>query len=186
MAEEDIPKDSFRCHYGHFEFLSMPFGLTNALATYQSCMKNIFHKQICKFVLVFFDDILIYSETWKEHLHHLEEVLKILHDQYLFSKLSKCEFSLRELLYLGHINGQYGVKVDLEKIKAIIEWPHPKYLTKLRGFIGICTYCRNFGRRLSQITSPLSDLRKKVAFQWHEEAEKDFQRMKEVMSNCHI
>ena len=88
MREEDIPlKTIFRCHYGHFELFAMPFGLTNAPATFQSCMNNIFHKQICKFVLVFFDDILIYTKTWKEHLHHLEEVLTILHDQYLFVKM---------------------------------------------------------------------------------------------------
>ena len=84
MREEDIPKTAFRCHYGHFEFVAMPFGLTNAPAKFQSCMNNIFHKQVRKFVLVLFDDILIYNKTWKEHLHHLEEVLKILHDQSFF------------------------------------------------------------------------------------------------------
>ena len=140
MREEDIPKTAFRCHYGHFEFVSVPFGLTNAPVTFKSCMNNIFHKKICKFVLIFFDDILIYmSKTWKEHLHHLEEVLKILHDQYLFAKLSKCEFGLTELLYLGHIIGQDGVKVDMEKIRAILEWHRPKSLIELRLFIRICT-----------------------------------------------
>ena len=92
MREEDIPKTIFRRHYGHFEFVTMPFGLTNAPTTFQSCMNNIFYKQLHKFVLVFFDDILIYSTTWEEHLHHLEEVLEIMHDQSLFTKLSKCEF----------------------------------------------------------------------------------------------
>ena len=114
----------------------MPFGLKNAPNTFQSCMKNIFHKHIRKFVLVFFEQILIYSKTWKEHLHHLEEALKIMHVQSLFVKLSKCDFGLTEILYLGHIIGQYGVKVDMEKIKSIIEWPLPKNLTELRGFIG--------------------------------------------------
>ena len=119
-------------------------------------------------------------------MHHQEEVLKILHDQSLFAKLSKCEFGLTEILYLGNIIGQDGMKVVLEKIKAIIEWPHPKNLTKLRGFIGICTYYRAFVRTLSQLTSPLTDLTNKDAFQWREEVEKYFQRMKEVMSNCPI
>ena len=83
-------------------------------------MNNIFHKQIRRFILVLFDDILIYSKTWKEHLHHLEVVLKILHDQSLFAKLSKCEFGLKKNLYIGHIIGQVYVKVDMEKIKSII------------------------------------------------------------------
>ena len=122
--------------------------------------------------IIFFDDILIDSKTWKEHLHHLEEVLKIMHDQSLFDKLSKCEFGLTNLLYLGHIIGQYGVKVNLDKIKSIIEWPRPKNLTELRGFIGLCTYYKKFVRSFSQLTSPLTDLTNKDAFQWHEEAEK--------------
>ena len=133
----------------YFEFVSIPFGLKNAPTTFQSCMKNIFHKQIRNVVLVFFEDILIYNKTWKEHLHHLEEVLKILHDQYLFAKLPKYEFGLTELLYLGHIIGQLGVKVDMEKIRFVIEWPRPKNLTELRGFIGICTYYRKFVKGFS-------------------------------------
>ena len=149
-------------------------------------MNNIFHKKLHKFVLVLFDEILIYNKSWKEHLHHLEEVLKKFHDQYLFAKLSKCEFGLTEILYLGHIIGQYGVKVDMEKIKAIIEWPRPKNITELRGFIGICTYYRKFVNRFSQITSPLTDLTKKYAFHSHEGDEKYFQKMKEVIINCLI
>ena len=121
MREEDIPKTAFRCHYiGHFEFVAMPFGLKNAPETFQSCMNNIFHKKIHKFVLVFFDDILIYSKTWKAHFHHLEEVLKIMHDKYLFVKQSKCEFGLTYLLYLGNAIGQYGVNVEMEKIRSFL------------------------------------------------------------------
>ena len=131
-------------------------------------MNNIFHKKLHKFVLVFFDDILIYSKTWKEHLHHLKLVLQNLHDQSLFAKMSKCEFGLTELLYIGRIIGQDGVKVDMDKIRAILEWSHPKSITKLRGFIGICTYYRNFVKWFSKLTSPLTDLTKKDAFKWHE------------------
>ena len=94
MREEGIPKTAFRFHYGHFDFVAMPFGLKNVPATFQSFMSNIFHKKLRKFVLVFFDDILICNKTWKEHLHNLEVVLKILYDQSLFAKLSKCEFGL--------------------------------------------------------------------------------------------
>ena len=103
MREEDIQKTTFHCHFGHFEFLVMPFGLTNAPTTFQSCMNKVFNKQLRKYVIVFFDDILIYSMTWEEHLHHLEEVLTMLADLSFFSKMSKCEFGMIELLYIGHV-----------------------------------------------------------------------------------
>ena len=130
MREGYIPKTAFRCNYGHFEFVVVPFGLTNAPSTFQSFMNNIFHKQLRKFVLFLFDDICIHSKTWKEHLHHLEVVLKIMHDQSLFAKLSKYEFGLTELSYLGHIIVQDGVKVDMDKRRSILEWPHPKSPTE--------------------------------------------------------
>ena len=110
--------------------------------------------------------------------------IKILHDQSLFAKLSKCEFYLTYILYLGHIIGQYGVKVDMEKIRAILEWPRPKSLTELREFIGIFTYYRKFMKGFSQFTLAIIDLTKKYAFQWHEGDEKYFQRMKYVIRNC--
>jgi hypothetical protein len=103
IREQDIEKTTFRCCFGHFEFLVMSFGLTNATSTFQSCMNHIFRGQLRKFLLVFFDDILIYNKTWDEHLAHLEEVLGIMKAQSLYAKESKCEFGMRELLYLGHI-----------------------------------------------------------------------------------
>ena len=142
----------------------MPFGLKNTHVTSQSCMNNIFHNQLHKFLLFLFYDILIYSKTLKEHLHHLEEVFKILHDHSLFDKLSKCEFGLKEILYLRKIIVQYGVKVDMEKIRAILECPHPKILTELRGIIGICIDYRKFVKGFSQLTSPLNDLINKYSF----------------------
>eukprot|EP00253_Pinus_taeda_P033707 PITA_33707 len=146
---QDIPKTAFRCHYGHFEFLVMPFGLTNALATFQSYMNHIFCSHLRKFVLVFFDDILIYNRTWEEHLQHIETVLHILQEQQFYAKLSKCEFGLTEMLYLGHIIGVDGVRVHEEKIRAIREWPEPRNVTELRGFIGICTYYQKFVKGFS-------------------------------------
>ena len=137
MREEDVEKTAFRCHYRHYEFLVMPFGLTNALATFQSCMNHIFNKQLRKYLLVFFDDLLIYSRTWEEHLKHLNEVLSIMEEQSLFAKQSKCEFGMTEILYLGHVVSKYGVQVHQEKIQAILDWPPPKSLTDLRGFSGL-------------------------------------------------
>lgn len=124
VREKDIPKTTFRCHYGHFKFFVMPFGLTNAPATFQSCMNHIFRSHLRKFVLVFFDDILLYSRTWEEHLQQIETVLRILQEQQFYAKLSKCEFGLTEMLYLGHIIGVDRVRVHEEKIRAIREWPN--------------------------------------------------------------
>ena len=118
-------------------FLVMPFGLTNALPTFQSCMNHILRDQLRNFVLVLFDDILIYSHTWEEHLQHIEAVLCILEEHHFYSKLSKCEFGLTEMLYLGHIIGLYGVRVHEEKIQTIWDWPVPKDVIELWGFVGI-------------------------------------------------
>ena len=124
------------------EFLVMPFGLTNAPATFQSCMNHTFRAQLRKFLLVFFDDILIYSKTWEELLKHLDKVLSIIVEHSLYVKMSKCEFGMKQMLYLGHIINAKGVQVDMEKIRAIRDWPAPKTVTELRGFLGLCTYYR--------------------------------------------
>jgi hypothetical protein len=116
VREEDVHKTAFQCHYGHFEFLVMPFGLTNAPATFQLCMNYIFNKQLRNSLLVFFDDLLIYSRTWEDHLHHIDEILSIMGEQSLYTKETKCEFGLTKILYLGHIIGAQGVHVHQKKI----------------------------------------------------------------------
>jgi hypothetical protein len=184
MREEDISKTSFRCHYGHYEFLVMPFGLTNAPATFQSCMNHVFNKQLRKHLLVFFDDLLIYSKTWEEHLKHLDQILSIMEEQSLYAKESKCEFGMTEVLYLGHIIKAKGVQVHQEKIEAIIKWPTPKTLIELRGFLGMCTYYGKFVKGFSQLCEPLIDLTKKGALKWDEEAQIMMDKMKKVMSMC--
>jgi hypothetical protein len=186
IMEQDIEKTAFRCHFRHFEFLVMPFGLTNAPTTFQSGMNHIFRGQLRKYILVFFEDILIYNKTWDEHLAHLGEVLGIMQAQSLYAKESKCEFGMRELLYLGHIISGQGVQVHQEKIRAILDWPIPKNLTELRGFFGLCSYYRRFVRGFSQLGAPLTDLTKKGAFHWTEESQQTFDKMKEVMSTCPV
>jgi len=114
----------------------MPFGLTNAPTTFQATMNDLFQPYLRKFVLVFFDDILIYSKTWKEHLKHLDQVLSILEENQFYAKMSKCTFGEEEVEYLGHVISK-GVKVDPKKIKAITEWSEPKTISKLRGFLGL-------------------------------------------------
>ena len=186
MRKEDVPKTAFHCHYGHFEFLVLPFGLTNAPATFQSCMNHIFRQQLRKFLLIFFDDILIYSKTWEEHLKHIKEVLNILESESLYAKMSKCEFGLEEIIYLGHKISEKGVSVDEEKIKVVRNWPTPKTLTQLRGFVGLCSYYRRFVKGFSKIAAPLTDLTKKGAFTWNEKAQIAFDQLKITMSSCPV
>jgi hypothetical protein len=131
VRERDIPKTISWCHYGHYEFLVMPFGLTNAPVTFQSCMNHIFKKQSRKFLLIFFDDLLIYSQTWEEHLVHLEEILSIMEEQSFYAKESKCDFGMKKILYFGHMVSAQGVKVHRDRIHAILNWSPPKNITHL-------------------------------------------------------
>lgn len=122
MHEEDIEKTAFHTHHGHFEFLVMPFGLTNSPSTFQSLMNEVFADYLRKLILVFFDDILIYSRTWLEHLSHLRIVFQLLVRHQLFLKQSKCAFAQSQIAYLGHMVTANGVKVDYSKISAIMDW----------------------------------------------------------------
>jgi hypothetical protein len=164
----------------------MPFGLNNAPSTFQSCMNHVFNKQMRKHLLVFFDDLLIYNKTWEEHLRHVDQILFIMEEQSLYAKESKCEFGRTNVLYLGHIIGEKGVQVHLEKIKAIMEWPTPKTLVELRGFLGMCTYYKKFFKGFSQLCAPLTDLIKNGAFKSSEEAQITMDKMKKVMSTCPV
>eukprot|EP00253_Pinus_taeda_P006560 PITA_06560 len=131
MKTEDIPKTTFRTHEGRYEFLVMPFGLTNAPSTFQGLMNSILKPFLRKFVLVFSDDILIYNKSWKDHVQHVERVLKLLGEKQLYAKSSKCFFGVREVEYLGHIVSHESVKVDPSKIKAIKEWKIPTSIKHL-------------------------------------------------------
>jgi hypothetical protein len=160
--------------------------LTNAPTTLQSCMNHIFNKQLRKFLLVFFDDLLIYNKTWEDHLKHVDEILNIMEEQSLYAKESKCEFGMTKVLYLGHIIRVQGVQIHLEKIQSILDWPIPRTLIELKGFLGICIYYRRFVKVFSQLRTLLTDLTRKGAFKWSDEAQLTFDKMKKVMSMCPI
>lgn len=134
MKPEDRYKTAFRTHHGHFEWLVMPFGLTNAPATFQALMNSIFRPFLRKFVLVFFDEILVYSASWSLHLEHLRQVLLLLRDHQLFAKFSKCSFWQTRVSYLGHVVTALGVEMDRDKVQAILDWPTPSTVTQLRAF----------------------------------------------------
>jgi len=137
MDPTDIAKIAFRTHHGHYEFTIMPFGLTNTPTTFQALMNQIFEPYLRKFVLVFFDDILIYSPTFNLHLEHLRTTFKVLRFNRLYLKRSKCAFAQTQIEYLGHIISKEGVGTDPSKIEAITAWLKPTNIRSLRGFLGL-------------------------------------------------
>jgi hypothetical protein len=181
MKEADIPKTAFCTHEGHYEFLVMPFGLCNAPSTFQSLMNHVFHPFLRHFVLVFFDDILIYSKTWKDHLIHVDQVLHLLAQHHLFLKQSKFAFGASEVEYLGHLVGKDGVRVDPKKMEAMQDWLHPKTLKSLRGFLGLTGYYRKFVKNYGKIAAPLTILLKNNSFNWTPATAQAFQTLKMAM-----
>nr|GEX49229.1 Ty3/gypsy retrotransposon protein [Tanacetum cinerariifolium] len=181
IHEEDVAKTAFRTHHGHYEFLVMPFGLSNAPSTFQATMNYIFRSVLRKFVFVFFDDILVYSTSWELHLQHLEAVFSIFESNCFFAKQSKCEFGSSSVSYLGHIVSSDGVSVDPAKVKAIKDWPLPKNLKQLRGFLGLVGYYRHFVAHYASLAASLTQLLRKDAFVWSESATTAFNNLKQAL-----
>lgn len=168
VKSKDRHKTAFRTHQGLYEWLVMPFGLSNAPASFQSLMNHVFQAQLRKSVLVFFDDILIYSPTWSAHLSDLTEVLQLLRQHSLFAKMSKCCFGFSEVDYLGHTVSHQGVQMDKSKVQAVLDWPLPRTLKHLRDFLGLSGYYRRFIRNYATIVASLTALLKKDAFVWNQ------------------
>ncbi|KAL0562094.1 hypothetical protein IC582_002544 [Cucumis melo] len=182
IKDEDIPKTAFRSKYGHYEFIVMSFGLTNAPAVFMDLMNRVFREFLDTFVIVFIDDILIYSKTEAEHEEHLRMVLQTLRDNKLYAKFSKCEFWLKQVSFLGHVVSKAGVSVDPAKIEAVTGWTRPSTVSEVRSFLGIAGYYRRFVENFSRIATPLTQLtRKGVPFVWSKACEDSFQTLKQKL-----
>ncbi|GJS30835.1 putative reverse transcriptase domain-containing protein [Tanacetum coccineum] len=187
VREEDISKTAFRTRYGHYEFQVMPFGLTNAPAVFMDLMNRVCKPYLDKFVIVFIDDILIYSKNKQEHEEHLKIILELLKKEELYAKFSKCEFWIPKVQFLGHVIDNKGIHVDPAKIESVKDWTSPKTPTEIRQFLGLAGYYRRFIEGFSKIAKPMTKLtQKKVKFEWGDKQEAAFQLLKQKLCSAPI
>jgi hypothetical protein len=186
MVAEDEHKTAFKTHHDHFQFRVMPFGLTNAPATFQCLMNSIFAFFMRKFVLVFMDDILIFSKSLEEHIEHLKLVFQVLRKHELFVKFKKCAFAQQQIDYLGHIISADGVATDPTKTSATLQWPIPQNFTELRQFLGLIGYYRKFVHHYGIIAKPLTQVLQHKTFVWTAAAQEAFDSLKQAMSSTPV
>ncbi|GKC87388.1 putative reverse transcriptase domain-containing protein [Tanacetum coccineum] len=187
VREEDIPKTEFRTCYSHYKFQVMPFELTNAPAVFMNLLNWVCKPYLGKFMIVFIDDILIYSKSKEEHAEHLKLILELLKKEELYAKFSKCDFWLSMVQFLGHVIDSEGIHVDPAKIESIKDWASPKTPTEIRQFLGLAGYYRRFIEGFSKIAKPMTKLtQKNVKFNWSEKAEAAFQPLKQKLCSASI
>ncbi|GJV97639.1 putative nucleotidyltransferase, ribonuclease H [Tanacetum coccineum] len=187
IREEDIPIIAFRTRYGHYEFQVMPFGLTNAPAVFMDLMNRVCKPYLDKFVIVFIDDILIFSKNKEEHEKHLKIILELLKKEQLYAKFSKCDFWLESVQFLGHVINNKGVHVDPAKVEAIQNWSAPTTPTEVRQFLGLAGYYRRFIEGFLLISKPLTKLtQKNKKYEWGTEEDEAFQTLKQKLCSAPI
>src|SRR4051812_7791041 len=187
IHEGDIEKTAFQTRYGHFQYKVMPFGLTNAPATFQALMQEVLRPFLDIFVIVYIDDILIYSKNEQEHTEHLQQVLQALRQQKLYGTMTKCKFFKESVEYLGHVISKEGIATDPKKVEIIKTWPKLNNLKELQSFLGLCNYYRQFIADYSKISSPLTDLtHKNTPFHWTTHHSDAFETLKDHLSNSPV
>jgi hypothetical protein len=187
IRPSDISKTAFITKYGLYEFTAISFGLTNAPNFFMNLMNSVFMDYLDKFVVVFIDDILIYSQSEEEHVDHLRMVLQRLREHQLYAKLSKCEFWINEVLFLGHIINKDGLAVDLKKVADILNWKAPTDARGIKSFIGMARYYRRFIEGFSKIVKPMTALLdNKVEFKWTQKCQEAFEALKEKLTTAPV
>ena len=187
IKDVDVHKTAFRTRYGHYEFLVMPFGLTNAPTTFMDLMNHVFRLYVDQFVVVFIDDILVYSKDRGNHDTHLQVVLETLRKEQLYAKLSKCEFWLNEVSFLRHIVSKEGIRVDPKKIEVVVEWKPPRNVTEVRSLLGLAGYYRRFVKGFSMTAAPMTRLLQKNAkFEWSEKCQISFDKLKAFLTEAPV
>jgi hypothetical protein len=184
---EDKWKTAFKTKFGLYEWLVMPFGLTNAPSTFMRLMNHVLRAFIGKFVVVYFDDIIIYNKSFDEHVKHIRQVIDELRKEKLFANLEKCSFYTDHVVFPGFVVSGKGIEVDESKVKAIKDWPTPTNVSQVRSFHGLAGFYRRFVRDFSTIASPLNELIKKgVDFKWGNSQEDAFQELKKRLTEAPI
>ena len=187
VQESDVPKTAFRTRYGHYEFLVMSFGLTNAPTAFMDLMNRVFQLYLDRFIIVFIHDILVYSGSSEEHSKHLRIVLHTLRERKLYTKLSKFQFWLDRVAFLGHVISVEGVSVDPKKIEAVVNWNPPKNVSEVRSFLGLVGYYRKFVEGFSKIAAPLTKLtRKDVKYDWVDACHQSFKELKGRLTSAPV
>ena len=184
VAPEDVHKTAFTTQAGHFEFRVMPFGLCNAPATFQRLMNSTLSPYLGRFCMVYLDDIIVFSKNSEDHQDHLDQVLSKLAEAGLKAQLTKCEFGMAKLEFLGHVVSADGIQMDPSKVQAMTDWPVPKNVTEVKGFLGLLNYYRRFIQNFARLALPLTELTKdeaKLSFAWTPQAHAAFTALKQKM-----
>ena len=187
IKDVDVNKTTFRMQYGHYEFLVMSFGLTNAPTAFMDLMNRVFRPHVDHFVVMFIDGILVYSKDRENHDTHIRVVLETLRKEQLYAKLSKCDFWLNEVSFLGHIVSKEGIRVDAKKIEVVVEWKPPRNVTEVHSFLGLVGYYRRFVKGFSMTPAPMTRLlQKNVKYEWSEKFQRSFDKLKEFLTEAPV